>query len=554
MKDLFTKRNIKKSDGSEYNVYTDGLKIYTTIDLTYQRYAEQAVHEHMKSIQEKYWKVWKSRDPWTYETDDYQKKLRADILESQCKGSDRYLAMRQRVLGKQLAEVEEKFPGLPMSDNVIKVLDSIQQNRTTWHNATKNGRLDVVYQDKYHRLINQENWQQIVSSYHELQKEFKKEFFVPIKMKVFDYELGEKEVEMSPYDSVRYHKMHLQAGLLAVEPNTGHVKAWVGGINHKYFKYDHASMRRSVGSTIKPFVYLQAMAVANIAPCDEYEDIQYTISPGDAGFDMAEEWSPANAEEKFSRRKFDLFEGLKESKNSISVKLLKEMGTVAPIRDLLHNLGIDKNLRLSNGQLAVPKLPSICLGAVDLTLMEMSGAYSAFSNNGTYVQPVFISRIEDKNGKVIYQGTPTRKSAINPLYNSVMLAMLKNNVGGTIRVKSSIGGKTGTTNDFADGWFMGVTPSLAIGVWTGGDDKWIRFLTLNDGQGSVMARPIVQKLIQKLEADKNCGYDADAKFALPPTGYEELIDCGLFKSLRSSSERYLTKKAKASREEFDDEF
>ncbi len=554
LKDLFTKKNIKKSDGTEYNVYTDGLKIYTTIDLTYQQYAEQAVFEHMKANQERFWRVWKSKDPWTYETDDYQKKLRADILESQCKGSERYLSMRNKYLGKALVDVEEKYPGLPLSDNVIKILDSIQQNLTTWHNATQNAKLDIVYQDRYHRLINNEIWLDIVLQYKDLQKEFKKEFAIPIKMKVSDYEVGEKEVEMSPYDSVRYHRMYLQAGMLAVEPNTGFVKAWVGGINHKYFKYDHASMRRSVGSTIKPFVYLQAMAVANIAPCEQYEDIQYTISPADSGFDMVEEWSPANAEEKFSKRKYNLFQGLSESKNSISVKLLKEMGTVAPVRDLLHNLGIDKNLRLPNGQLAVPKLPSICLGAVDLTLIEMSGAYSAFSNNGTYVQPVFISRIEDKNGKVIYQGIPNRKSAVNPLYNAVMLAMLQNNVSGNVRVKSQIGGKTGTTNDFADGWFMGVTPTLAIGVWTGGDDKWIRFLTLDDGQGSVMARPIVQKFLQKLESDETCGYDVGATFPIPPTGYAEMIDCDLFRSVRSSSERYLTRKAKASKEEFDDEF
>ena len=554
LKDLFTKKNIKKSDGTEYNVYTDGLKIYTTIDLTYQQYAEQAVFEHMKANQERFWRVWKSKDPWTYETDDYQKKLRADILESQCKGSERYLSMRNKYLGKALVDVEEKYPGLPLSDNVIKILDSIQQNLTTWHNATQNAKLDIVYQDRYHRLINNEIWLDIVLQYKDLQKEFKKEFAIPIKMKVFDYEVGEKEVEMSPYDSVRYHKMYLQAGMLAVEPNTGFVKAWVGGINHKYFKYDHASMRRSVGSIIKPFVYLQAMAVANIAPCEQYEDIQYTISPADSGFDMVEEWSPANADEKFSKRKYNLFQVLSESKNSISVKLLKEMGTVAPVRDLLHNLGIDKNLRLPNGQLAVPKLPSICLGAVDLTLIEMSGAYSAFSNNGTYVQPVFISRIEDKNGKVIYQGIPNRKSAVNPLYNAVMLAMLQNNVSGNVRVKSQIGGKTGTTNDFADGWFMGVTPTLAIGVWTGGDDKWIRFLTLDDGQGSVMARPIVQKFLQKLESDETCGYDVGATFPIPPTGYAEMIDCDLFRSVRSSSERYLTRKAKASKEEFDDEF
>jgi len=556
LKDLFTKQNIKKSDGTEYNVYTDGLKIYTTIDLVYQKYAEQAVFEHMQWNQERYWKAWKDKDPWTHDTDDYQKNLRADILESQCKGSERYLGLRNQHLGKALQNVEEKYPGLSMSDNVIKTLDSIQQNLTSWHNATKNERLEIVDQDKYHRLINGELWPEIIAQYKKLQDAYKAVFFKPIKMKVFDYATGEKEVEMTPYDSVRYHKMHLQAGMLAVEPSTGFVKAWVGGVNHTYFKYDHVTMRRSVGSTIKPFVYTQAMAVANISPCQEFDDIQYTIAPGDPGFDMVEEWSPVNADEEFSGAKYNLFQGLLYSKNSISVKLLKEMGTVAPIRDLLHNLGIDKNLRLENGRLAVPKLPSICLGAVDLSLLEMTGAYDAFGNNGTYVQPVFITRIEDKNGKIIYQGIPNRKSAINPLYNSVMLAMLKNNISGkyTLNLKSKLGGKTGTTNDFADGWFMGVAPTLVTGIWTGGDDKWIRFLTLDEGQGFIMARPIAQKFFQKLEGDPNCGYDYTSDFPTPPAGYEEMIDCAQLKTIRPSAERYMLRKKKESLEEFDDEF
>lgn len=557
LKDLFTKKNIKKSDGTEYNVYTDGLKIYTTIDLTYQKYAEEAVWEHMKWNQDRYWKVWKKRDPWTFEADEHQKKIRADILESHNKGSERYLALRTKILGKQLADVDEKFPGLPLSDNVIKSLDSISNNQTSWRNATNIGNLDIVYQDKYHRLINSDIWANFISKYKELQQVYQKEFSTKVNMKVFDYiDGGEKIVEMTPFDSIRYHKMHLQAGFLAVEPSSGNVKAWVGGVNHKYFKYDHATMRRSVGSTMKPFVYTQAMAVANILPCQEFDDIQYTISPGDPGFDLIEEWSPANATEEFTGNKYNLFHGLLYSKNSITVKLLKEMGTVAPVRDLLHHLGIDKNLRLENGRLAVPNLPSICLGAVDLTLMEMTGAYSAFGNNGTYVQPVFVSRIEDKNGKVIYQDIPKRKSAINPLYNAVMVEMLKNNVGGrfSLSIKSKIGGKTGTTNDYADGWFMGVTPTLVTGTWTGGDDKWIRFLTLDEGQGYIMARPISEIFFKKLENDAQSGYDWKANFPTPPAGFEELINCAQYKTIRPTTERYILQKQKLKNEVFDDEF
>ncbi len=557
LKDLFTRQHITKPDGTEYNVFTDGLKIYTTIDLTYQKYAEEAVWEHMKWNQERYWKAWKNKDPWTFDTDEAQKKLRKSILESQCKGSDRYLSLRTKFLGTSLASIDETYPGLPMSDNVIKTIDSISLQLTTWREATAQEKVALSDQDRYQRLMHNEMWPDLIKKYTALQDAFKKEFNTPVKMKIFDYTSGgEKEVEMSPMDSVRHHKMHLQAGFLAVEAATGHVKAWVGGVNHKYFKFDHATMRRSVGSTIKPFVYTQAIAVANISPCEEFDDIQYTIAPGDAGFDLVEEWSPANATEEFSGNKYNLFQGLLYSKNSITVKLMKEMGTVAPVRDLLHHLGIDKNLRLADGRLAVPKLPSICLGAVDLTLREMTGAYTAFANNGTFVEPIFISRIEDKNGKVIYQGIPNRKSAINPLYNAVMVAMLKNNVSGrySLSVKSDIGGKTGTTNDFADGWFMGVTPTLVTGVWTGGDDKWIRFLTLDEGQGYVMARPISELFLKKLEKDESCGYDWKALFTTPPDGYEALVDCAQFKTLRPSTERYILRKQNEKKEEFDDEF
>lgn len=557
LKSLLETQNIKKADGTPYNIYTDGLKVYTTIDLNYQKHAEAAVVEHMRKIQKKYFRIWKNMDPWTFEADDAQKQLRADILEGQNKGSERYLKLREKMIASQLGDVEQKYAGLPMSDNVIKTLIAISQNKTSWREATNAGKIDISNQDRYHRLLNSDLWQPLVTSYDKLQEVYQKEFSTPIKMKIFDYEKGgEKEVEMSPFDSVRYHKMIMQAGFLVLESNTGHIKSWVGGIDHKYFKFDHATMRRSVGSTMKPFVYTQAIAVQGISPCQEFDDIQYTIAPGDAGFEVNQEWSPANANEEFTGNKYNLFHGLLYSKNSITVRLLKEMGTVALVRDLMHNLGIDKNLRLEGGRLAIPNSPSICLGAVDLTLMEMTGAYSAFGNNGTYVQPIFVSRIEDKNGKIIYQGIPNRKTAINPLYNAVMLEMLKNNVGGqfSLNIKTKIGGKTGTTNDYADGWFMGVTPNLITGVWSGGDDKWIRFLDLNDGQGYVMARPISELFFQKLEKDETSGYDYKANFPIPPAGFAEMIDCEKYKYIRPADERRTLLKDKLKNEEFDEEF
>jgi penicillin-binding protein 1A len=557
VKNLLKQENLKKADGTEYNIYTDGLKIYTTIDLTYQKYAEEAVTEHMKVNQNRYWNVWKNKDPWTYEANDDQKKLRAAILESQTKASDRYMSLRNKILGPILLTVEQKYPGLVMSDIVIKALDSIKTNALTWRAATEADKINIAHQDKYHRLINSNLWTDVSKTYIALQAAYNMEFATPVKMKVFDYNAaGEKEVEMSPFDSVRYHKMILQAGFMATDPSTGYVKAWVGGLDHKYFKYDHNTMRRSVGSTIKPFVYTQAMAVANIAPCQQFDDIQYTIAPGDAGFEVNQEWSPANATEEFTGNKYNLFHGLLYSKNSITVKLLKEMGTVTHIRDLLHNLGIDKNLRLENGRLAVPELPSICLGAVDLTLIEMVGAYGAFSNSGTYVEPIFVSQIENKNGKVIYKAIPDRKPAINPLYNAIMVSMLRNNVGGrfAMRIKSKIGGKTGTTNDYTDAWFMGITPTLVTGVWTGGDDKWIRFLSLDYGEGYTMARPISEKFFQKLENDASCGYNFKANFPQPPPGYDQLVNCEKYKYIRPGTEHQTSLKNKLKNDEFDEEF
>lgn len=557
LRKVLKNENIKKSDGSEYDLYRDGLKIYTTIDLTYQKYAEQAVWEHLASLQQKFWRVWKNMDPWTYEANGYQKKLRADILESQCKSSDRYQKLRDKHLNPLIEDIQDIYPGLILTDRIIMSLDSVKQKKLAFSRLKQRGVVNKDLSDFYQNLLEEPVWNEISRYYRLLQEEFEKEFSTPVMMKVFDYnENGEKEVDMTPLDSVRYHKMHLQSGFLVIEPSSGHVKAWVGGSNHKYFKFDHVTMRRSVGSTIKPFVYTQAMAVANISPCDEFEDIQYTIAPGDAGFSVDKEWSPANADNQFTGNKYNLFHGLLYSKNSITVKLLKEMGTVEPIINIMDNLGIDKNLKLANGRPAIPRLPSICLGAVDLTLMEITGAYTAFANNGTWVQPVFISRIEDKNGRVLFQSIPHRRPAINPLYNAVMVAMLKNNVGGNfgMGIKSEIGGKTGTTNDYSDGWFVGVSPTLVLGAWTGGDDKWIRFLNLNDGQGFITARPVIQKFMQKLEADNNSGYDYLSRFTLPPSGFDDLVNCQKNKSIQPEVEKSQTEKENFRQDVFDEEF
>lgn len=557
LRKLFTEESIKKSDGSEYNIYTDGLKIYTTIDLDFQRHAENAVKEHMKWNQERFFRVWDGRNPWTYDADRTQREIRANALKRRIKASERYLALHDKYLGPIKKKVQEKHGEVSLSENVIKSLDQLTNKRRSMSGLINAGIIDEEFSEVYESIINSDLWSQLFAQYESLQKAYDEAFDQEVNMTVFDYnEAGQTDTLMSPLDSVKYHNKVLQAGLLSVEPQTGFIRAWVGGVDHKYFKFDNVNSRRQVGSTIKPFVYTAAMSLQGISPCQQYEDIQYSIVPGDASFYVDEEWSPSNANGQFTGNMYNLYQGLLYSKNSITVRLVKEMGTVSVIRELLDNVGIKKDNKHPNGNDVVPEVPSICLGAVDLTLTEMAGAYTTFANDGQYTQPIFIDRIEDKNGKVIYKGAPSRKQAINPLYNHIILDMLKNNVGGGfgLGVESEVGGKTGTTNDYTDAWFMGVTPSLVTGVWVGGEDTWMRFLTLDDGQGFVMARPIFQKYLKALEVDEECQYDETIKFSTPPKGFADMVDCDRYKQGEPEDELNQTIEEKALDDEFEEEF
>jgi penicillin-binding protein 1A len=371
---------------------------------------------------------------------------------------------------------------------------------------------------------------------------------------VFAYNELKHEVQnLSVLDSLLHMTRILQSGLLSVDPRNGQIKAWVGGVDFENFKYDHVNFRRQVGSTIKPFVYSTAISVQGLSPCQEYDDIQYTIAPGDANFNVSGEWTPSNANGLFTGNKYNLYQGLLYSKNSITVRMVKELGTIEPIRDLLNNVGISKNETLYNGRLLVPQVPSICLGSVDLSLMEIAGGYTTFANNGVFTKPVFIDRVEDKNGKIIYQSAIQQNVAINPFYNAVVLDMLKNNTGSRLGLKSENGGKTGTTNDYADGWFLGVTPTLITGIWVGGDEKWVKFYTLDDGQGFVLARPIFINYMNRLEEDENSGYDYKIKFPKAPKGLKEFIDCARYKQGEPEDEYARTKIEDLQFDEFDDD-
>ncbi len=534
-----------KSDGQPYDIYRDGLKIYTTIDADYQEKAEKALWKHMSKVQNRYWQVWRRLDPFTYDATDVQKRLRQEALNRRIRDTDYYKDQFARRFDELIKDVKNRYD-LDLTDNTLRrwisdldfVESTSEQNRGKWRRFQSG---ELVSEAK-------SLWKEFTANVDQFLNE-------KVDAQVFAYNDEGYEVKsMTRRDSIVYHLQHIQSGLVSVDPRSGEIKAWVGGADHRYFKYDHVNMRRQVGSTIKPFVYASAISVLGMSPCEQFKDIQYTIAPGDANFQVDKEWSPANSNNLFTQNFYNLYQGLLYSKNSITVRIVKEMGTMAPVRDLMHNLGISKEERLNGNQLLVPDLPSLCLGAVDLSVLEMAGAYTAFANDGVYTQPNFIRRIEDKNGKIIYQGTSVQRRAINPLYNAVIVDMLKNNVGGgfSMGLKSEVGGKTGTTNDFADGWFMGISPTLVTGVWAGGDEKFIRFLSLDDGQGFVMARPIFVDYMKSLEEDQNINFDVKARFKVGPPGFAELTDCSRHKSGSHQDENEQNIKKRADLEDFDE--
>jgi penicillin-binding protein 1A len=549
LRSLLVGQEYRKPDGTTYDIYRDGLNIYTTIDERYQVHAENAVFEHLANLQERYWTVWKYKNPLTFEADeDYIVELREESINRRIRESDLYQSRYEKYFGNWISFVSENF-SLDLREPTLR---RIMKDRSYIESIT--GETN----QKYQRLVNSEHWSGIRDSWREFQEELEELFDEEVDAEVFAYNDDFKEVKrMTRRDSVIYHIRHLQSGLLSVDPLSGEILAWVGGPNHQFFKYDHVTMRRQVGSTIKPFVYATAIGVQGLSPCQEYSDVQYTIAPGDADFQLDQEWSPSNANGLFTGNSYNLYQGLLYSKNSITVRILKELGTVEPIRDLLHNVGIDKYERLNGERLVVPEVPSICLGSMDLSLLEMTGGYTTFANDGVYTQPYFVDRIEDKNGKLIYQSSTLKRRALNPLYNAVMVDMLRNNTGGGfgMGLKSDNGGKTGTTNDYADGWFMGITPRLVTGIWVGGDEKWVRFYTLDDGQGFVMARPIYQNYMKKVEEDESIAFDVTAAFAVPPPGYRDLVDCSRYKQGDPEEEQEMRIRERVNLDEFDeDEF
>lgn len=531
----------KKPDGTSYDIYRDGLKVFTTIDPEMQRLAEEAMYEHMSSLQPKFNKYWTSRskNPWTYrddETTDQEMESRARKLEWLIQHSDRYLKLRGKYLdANNIKALIDKISNLKMRDIDIDRMLNEEDKKGSLTSLISRGIITKKMAAAYRKTMKTDEWKTVKSEWKKLQSATTKEFDKPVTMRVFAYNKKmEADTTMSPLDSLKYHHNFLQIGSMSVDPRTGYIKTWVGGVNNKYFAYDHVTSNRQVGSTFKPFIYATAIGQQGMSPCFQVQDLPQTIMPGDGEFYLKKEWTPDNASGKFTAEIMTLKDALRKSVNTTSVFLMKQLHSTRPVRDLAKKMGIDVDKKYPNGQKRVPEVPSICLGACDLQVIEMAGAYTTFANNGQYIEPIFVSRIEDKNGRLIFSQDPDEYLALGPEPNYVMVEMLKYAAGG-MGLKSEAGGKTGTTNDFKDGWFVGITPNLVVSTWVGGEDKWIRFLDISNGSGARLAKPYFKKFMAKLEESDDVDYDAKARFQRPKYINIEL-DCGEYKDPNAEEE------------------
>ena len=432
-------KNNPKPNGELYNINRDGLKIFVTLDSRMQQYAQEAVQEHISNLQKYFFKEQQKNETAPFY--DLEEEQVDAIYKRARKRSDRFRGMK------------------------------------------KNG-----YSD-----------QQIDSAFNALTD-----------MRVFSWN-DQREIDtiMSPNDSIKYYKTILRSGLLSIEPQTGHIKAWVGGINHKYFKYDHVDQgKRQVGSTFKPFVYATAINQLRLSPCEKFPNTPYTIPKG--RFGIPEAWTPKNSGEKYGGE-ITLKSALAKSINVISARLI-DMVTPLNVVRLAKSAGIESR---------IPKSPSIALGSVELSLMEMTGAYATFANKGMRVEPNMLLRIEDKNGTVLADFTPKTNEVLSEESAYVVLELLKGvtTAGSGVRLRTSehyykdiitgfpyeftnpIAGKTGTTQNHTDGWFMGVVPNLATGVWTGGEDRAVHFENIAEGQGATMSLPTWALFMKKVYTD-----------------------------------------------------
>jgi len=459
-----------KEDGSKYNIYLDGLKIYTTIDSRMQAYAEEAVDEHMKKLQAEFFhQNTKERNKNAPFAKDVEQKSIDFAIDRAMEQSERWRVMKEE--GKSEKDIRASFDKkTPM---------------TLFSWTEKNNRIDTI---------------------------------------------------MTPRDSILYSKFYLRASFMSLEPQTGQVKAWVGGINYRNFKYDMVKQgKRQIGSTFKPFVYATAIDQLHVSPCDSMPNGPFCIETGKYG--LLEPWCPKNSDGKYEGMR-TLKGALANSVNTVTARLMDKVGPYN-VRSLAQRLGVESE---------IPEVPSIALGTPDISLYEMLGAYGTFVNKGVYVKPVIVTRIEDKNGTVLYEFVPETKDVLSEevAYTVVNLmeGVTQSGSGRRLRTKGAdswdkmykeiitgypyeftnpIAGKTGTTQNNSDGWFIGMVPNLISGAWVGGEDRQVRFSTTKYGQGASMALPIWALFMRKCYEDKSLSV-SDGEFPEP----EEMtinVDC-----------------------------
>jgi len=442
-----------KPDGSKYNLYNDGLKIYTTIDSRMQTYAEEAVQKHMN-------------------------KLQAEFFH------------------QNTPDRNKTAPFLDLSNDEIDALMTRSMKQS-------------------------ERWRHMKYDLKIADKEIIESFQKPTKMTVFSW-AGEIDTIMKPIDSMRYYKSFLHTGMMSMDPQTGLVKAWVGGIDFRHFQYDHVKQgKRQVGSTFKPFVYATAIDQLHMSPCDKLPRSQITIEKGKFGNMLP--WTPKNSDGKYGGE-VTLQQALASSINTITARLMDKVGP-QPVADLAKKLGVESN---------IPAVPSIGLGTADISVYEMVGAYAAFANKGVYTKPVMIERIEDKNGTVLFQFTPETRDVLSAesAYVTVKLMEGVTTAGSGTRLRTQgaekwnkmyqeiitgypyqftnpIAGKTGTTQNQSDGWFMGMVPNLVTGVWVGAEDRAAHFKSITYGQGASMALPIWGMFMRSCYEDEDLEISKD---------------------------------------------
>lgn len=434
-----------KPDGTKYNIYTDGLRIYTSIDSRMQKYAEEAIIDHLKNtLQPQFDREKGSRGPYTTNSAELGQLTPRKLIDRAIRQSERYRVLKNA--GMSDAEIMEEF-------------------------------------DK------------------------------PVDMTVFSYDGGQVQKTMSPRDSVVYQKMFLRAGFMSMDPLTGQVKAYVGGPNFHFFQYDMAGVgRRQIGSTVKPFLYTYAFE-EGFTPCDMFLNAQPSIT-----LPTGEVWAPRNTGHARIGEMVDLYWALTNSNNWISARLMSELSPSTLARTM-HTFGITNHL---------DPVVSLCLGPCDVSVREMVTAYTAFSNKGLRVDPIYVTKITDNNGNVISEFTPQYTEVMSQEAYFKMVNILQNVInsgtGSRLRrapynITAVMGGKTGTTNYNADGWFMGFTPNLVSGVWVGGDERYIHFNRMAQGQGAAMALPIYGLYMKKVYADKSLPYSQTLQFPEPPAGF-----------------------------------